>query len=45
MRAGHPPEGSSPEKQEELGLNRDVTSDPAKGEGENCGTTAAKRRR
>ena len=34
MRTGHAPEDSSPEKQRELGLNRDVTSDPAKGEGE-----------
>jgi hypothetical protein len=34
MRSGHPPEDSSPEKQQKLGLNRDVTSDPAKGEGE-----------
>ncbi len=34
MRAGRPPENSSPEKQQELGLNRDVTFDPAKGEGE-----------
>jgi multimeric flavodoxin WrbA len=34
MRAGHPPEDSSPEKQQKLGLNRDVTSDPARSEGE-----------
>lgn len=34
MRTGHPPEGSSPEKQQQLGLNRDVTSHPATGEGE-----------
>ena len=34
MRLGHPPEGSSPDEQQELGLNRDVTRHPAKGEGE-----------
>jgi NADPH-dependent FMN reductase len=34
MRSGHPPEGSSPEKQQKRDLNRDVTSDPAKSEGE-----------
>jgi hypothetical protein len=34
MRSGHPPEDSSPEKQQKLDLNRDVTSDPAKSEGE-----------
>jgi hypothetical protein len=34
MRTGHPPAGSSPEEQQKLGLNRDVTLDPAKGEGE-----------
>jgi hypothetical protein len=34
MRSGHPPEDSSPEKQQRLGLNRDVTSDPAESEGE-----------
>ena len=34
MRLGHPPEGSSPDEQQELGLNRDVTRHPAKSEGE-----------
>jgi hypothetical protein len=34
MRFGHPREGSSPEKQQAMGLNRDVTLDPSKGEGE-----------
>ena len=34
MRTGHPPEGSSPAEQEALGLNKDVTLHPAKGEGE-----------
>jgi hypothetical protein len=34
MRSGHPPEDSSPEEQQKLGLNRDVTFDPAEGEGE-----------
>ncbi len=31
---GHPPEGSSPAKQEELGLNKDETLSPRKSEGE-----------
>ena len=31
---GHPPEGSSPDRQEELGLNRDLTLRPKKSEGE-----------
>ena len=31
---GYPPEGSSPAKQEELGLNEDLTLRPKKGEGE-----------
>ncbi len=34
MRLGHPPAGSSPAAQQELGLNRDVTLRPSKGEGE-----------
>jgi hypothetical protein len=34
MRTGHPPEGSSPEEQQALGLNRDATLRPSKGEGE-----------
>jgi len=34
MRFGHPVEGSSPEKQQTMGLNKDVTRDPRKGEGE-----------
>ena len=34
MRAGFPPSGSSPAKQQELGLNRDVTLRPELGEGE-----------
>ena len=34
MRLGHPPEGSSPEEQQKLGLNQDVTRSPSKGEGE-----------
>ncbi|HEV2611683.1 MAG TPA: NAD(P)H-dependent oxidoreductase [Noviherbaspirillum sp.] len=34
MRAGHAPLGSSPQVQEELGLNKDVTMSPQKGEGE-----------
>jgi hypothetical protein len=34
MRVGMPPEGSSPAKQQELGLNRDRTIKPSKGEGE-----------
>ena len=34
MRLGHPPAGSSPAAQQELGLNRDATLRPAKGEGE-----------
>ncbi|HET7436369.1 MAG TPA: NAD(P)H-dependent oxidoreductase [Thermoanaerobaculia bacterium] len=32
MRAGHPPHGSSPEAQQELGLNDDVTWSPEAGE-------------
>jgi hypothetical protein len=31
---GHPPKGSSPAAQEEMGLNQDATLRPAKGEGE-----------
>jgi hypothetical protein len=31
---GHPPEGSSPARQEELGLNKDETLSPRKSEGE-----------
>ncbi len=31
---GHPPEGSSPAKQEELNLNKDETLSPRKSEGE-----------
>ena len=34
MRLGHPVEGSSPEKQQKLGLNQDVTLHPSEGEGE-----------
>jgi hypothetical protein len=34
MRFGHPREGSSPEKQQAMGLNQDATRDPSKGEGE-----------
>jgi hypothetical protein len=34
MRFGHPREGSSPDEQQKLGLNQDVTLDPKKGEGE-----------
>jgi hypothetical protein len=34
MRIGHPPEGSSPDEQEKLGLNQDVTRKPSKSEGE-----------
>jgi len=34
MRTGHPPEGSSPEEQQALGLNKDATLHPSKGEGE-----------
>jgi hypothetical protein len=34
MRLGHPPEGSSPAAQQELGLNRDATLHPSRGEGE-----------
>jgi NADPH-dependent FMN reductase len=34
MRLGHPPEGSSPAAQQDLGLNRDATLHPARGEGE-----------
>ena len=34
MRLGRPREGSSPDEQQELGLNRDATLRPAKGEGE-----------
>jgi hypothetical protein len=34
MRIGKPPEGSSPEEQQKLGLNQDVTRDPSKSEGE-----------
>lgn len=34
MRLGHPPEGSSPAAQQDLGLNRDATLRPARGEGE-----------
>ena len=33
MRAGKPPEGSSPDQHQKLGLNRDVTWRPKKGEG------------
>jgi hypothetical protein len=31
--SGHPPEDSSPERQEELGLNKDLTLRPKRGEG------------
>jgi hypothetical protein len=34
MRFGKPPEGSSPAKQQEMGLNQDVTLSPKEGEGE-----------
>nr|MBA2352485.1 hypothetical protein [Burkholderiales bacterium] len=34
MRIGHPPAGSSPDKQQDLGLNKDETLSPKKGEGE-----------
>jgi hypothetical protein len=34
MRFGSPRTLSSPAKQQRLGLNRDVTKDPKKGEGE-----------
>lgn len=34
MRAGKPPEGSSPDEQQKLGLNQDVTRNPSKSEGE-----------
>ncbi len=34
MRTGNPRVGSSPQKQQTLGLNQDATSDPKKGEGE-----------
>jgi hypothetical protein len=34
MRLGHPPEGSSPAVQQELGLNRDATLRPTKGDGD-----------
>jgi hypothetical protein len=34
MRVGHPRENSSPEEQQTLGLNKDATLTPAKGEGE-----------
>lgn len=34
MRLGHPPHGSSPDEQQKLGLNRDVTFHPTKSEGE-----------
>ena len=34
MRLGHAPEGSSPDKQQKLGLNQDATLRPSKGEGE-----------
>ena len=34
MRTGHPPAGSSPAEQQQLGLNQDVTLSPKKGEGE-----------
>src|SRR5258706_10471042 len=34
LRFGKPPEGSSPAKQEEMGLNEDTTRSPRKGEGE-----------
>jgi hypothetical protein len=33
MRTAHPPEGSSPAAQQQLGLNQDVTLRPGKGEG------------
>jgi hypothetical protein len=34
MRLGHPAKGSSPDEQQKLGLNQDVTLHPAKSEGE-----------
>ena len=34
MRVGHPRDGSSPEEQQALGLNKDATLHPSKGEGE-----------
>jgi hypothetical protein len=34
MGLGYPPEGSSPARQEELGLNEDLTLKPKKSEGE-----------
>lgn len=34
MRAGHGPEGSSPQRQEELGINKDAGWSPAQGEGD-----------
>jgi hypothetical protein len=34
MGMGYPPKGSSPAKQEELGLNKDETLSPRKSEGE-----------
>ncbi len=34
MGLGNPPEGSSPAKQEELDLNKDLTLTPRKSEGE-----------
>lgn len=34
MRFGRPPEGSSPDEQQKLGLNQDITRDPAKSEGD-----------
>jgi hypothetical protein len=34
MRVGHPRDGSSPEEHQALGLNKDATLHPAKGEGE-----------
>ncbi|MCA1604155.1 MAG: NAD(P)H-dependent oxidoreductase, partial [Acidobacteria bacterium] len=34
MRTGHPREGSSPEEQQRLGLNKDATLSPKTGEGE-----------
>jgi hypothetical protein len=34
MRFGNPRIGSSPARQQRLGLNRDVTKDPKKSEGE-----------
>lgn len=38
MRTGHPPKGSSPRAQADLGLNQDAVLDPAKSDGERLRT-------